>query len=67
MIKIKTKVIKEDKNNSYVGVSYKTKDSNSFEHLVVVNHLIQEIKKTNEYSSKELLDIIKVYVGKEEI
>ena len=65
MLKIKTKVLKNDNNNEFIGVSYKVKDSSNYEHLVVINHLIQEILKTKLYSKKELLDIIKIYIEKD--
>ena len=65
MIKIKTKRIKEDKFNEYVGISYKTKDTSNYEHLVLINHLLKELMKTKAYKKEDLMQIIKVYLDKE--
>lgn len=62
MIKIKTKVISTDDKKEQIGVSYKVKDTNTYEHLVVINHLLQEILKTNMYTKEELMKIIQMYL-----
>lgn len=62
MIKIKTKRIKEDEFNEYIGIEYKVKDTNNYEHLVLINHLLHKILKTKEYTREELLKILKMYL-----
>ena len=65
MIKIKTKKIKENDKEAFIGVSYKVKNTDNHEHLVVINHLLHKILETKMYSADELLTIIALYLGKE--
>ena len=64
MIKIKTRKIKDNKNNITIGVDYKVKDTSNYEYLIIINHLIQELLKNKKYTKKELLDILKMYIKK---
>lgn len=65
MIKIKTKIINKDTNKETIGVSYKVKDTNNYEHLVLINHLLHQILDTNMYTKNELMKIVKMYLEKE--
>ena len=66
MIKIKTRKLKDNENSIVLGVDYKTKHSSNYEHLIIINHLIKELLKSKSYTKKELLDIIKIYIEKED-
>lgn len=67
MIKIKTKRIKEDEFNEYIGLDYKAKNSSNYEHLIVINHLLQKILETKLYNKEDLLKVVKLYLDKEEV
>lgn len=62
MIKLKTKRIKENTKEEYIGVEFKTKDTNYYEYLVAINHLIIELLKTNEISKEKLIGLLANYV-----
>ena len=62
MIKIKTKRIKENAISEYVKVNYKTKNTNAYEHLILIKHLILKVLATKEYSREELLKLLKMYL-----
>ncbi len=65
MLKIKTKRIKEDEFNEYVGVHYKSKNTNNYEHLVLINFLLHKILETKLYNKNDLLKVVKLYLDKE--
>lgn len=62
MIKLKTKRIKENTKEEYIGVEFKTKDTNYYEYLVAINHLIIQLLKTNDISKEKLIGILANYI-----
>lgn len=66
MIKIKTKRIKENEIDEFVGVSYKVKNSSLYEHLVAINDLCNRTKEISGLDNENLLKIIKMNLEKEE-
>lgn len=62
MIKLKTKIIKENTKEEYIGVEFRTKDTNYYEYLVAINHLIIQLLKTNDISKEKLIGILANYI-----
>ena len=65
MIKIKTKRIDENEFTYSIGVDYKAKGESMAEILVVINHLLQELKQYD-ITKGEILELIESYLDKEE-
>lgn len=65
MIKIKTKRIKENEFDEFIGVSYKVKNSNLHEHLVLINELCNRTKKISGFDNDNLLKVIKMNLESE--
>ena len=65
MIKIKTKRIKENEIDEYVGVSYKVKNSSLYEHLVLLNDLCIRTKEMSGLDNDNLLKMIKINLESE--
>lgn len=62
MIKLKTKRIKENTKEEYIGVNFKVKDTNYYEYLVAINHLLIQLLKTNDISKEKLIGILANYI-----
>ena len=62
MIQLKTKRIKENTKEEYIGVNFKVKDTNYYEYLVAINHLLIQLLKTNDISKEKLIGILANYI-----